>query len=49
MDDVVEFVFNFISDHKKELQLSDIPFLEKGGYVDVEDVLKKGIDELKKN
>ena len=48
MDDVVEFVFNFISDHKKEMQLSDIAFLEKAGYVDIEDVLKKGIDELKK-
>ena len=48
LDDVVEFVFNFISDHKKEMQLSDIAFLEKAGYVDIEDVLKKGIDELKK-
>ena len=48
LDDVVEFVFNFISDHKKEMQLNDIPFLEKAEYVDIEDVLKKGIDELKK-
>ena len=48
MDDIVEFFFNFISDHKKEMQLNDIPFLEKAGYVDIEDVLKKGIDELKK-
>ena len=30
------------------MQLSDIPFLEKAVYVDIEDVLKKGIDELKK-
>ena len=49
LENVVEFVFNFISDHKKEMQLNDIPFLEKAGYVDIEDVLKKGIDELKKN
>ena len=48
LEDVVEFVFNFISDHKKDVQLNDIPFLEKAGYVDIEDVLKKGIDELKK-
>ena len=48
LEDVVEFTFNFISDNKKELQLSDIPFIEKVGYVDIEDVLKKGIDELKK-
>ena len=48
MNDVVEFFFNFISDHKKEIQLSDIAFLEKAGYLDIEDVLKKGIDELKK-
>ena len=48
LDDIVEFVFNFISDHKKDIQLSDIDFLEKAGYVDIEDVLKKGIDELKK-
>ena len=48
LDDVVEFVFNYISDHKKELLISDIPFLKNVGYVDIEDVLKKGIDELKK-
>ena len=48
LDDVVEFVFNFISDHKKELLISDISFLEKGGYVDMEDFLKKRIDGLKK-
>ena len=48
LDDVAVFFFNFISDHKKEMQLSDLPGLEKGGYVDIEDVLKKGIDELKK-
>ena len=41
LDNITEFVFNFISDHKKEVQLSDIPFLEKAGYVDIEDVLKK--------
>ena len=48
LEDVVEFILNFISDHKKEIQLNDIPFLVKAGYVDIEDVLKKGIDELKK-
>ena len=48
IEDIVEFVHNYISDHKKEVQLSDIPFLEKAGYVDIEDVLKKGNDEIKK-
>ena len=48
MESYTNFIFNLISDYKKELQLSDIPGLEKAGYVDLEDVLKKGIDELKK-
>ena len=48
MENIVEFFFNFISDNKKELVISDIPLIEKSGYVDIEDVLKKGIDELKK-
>ena len=47
-DNVAEFIFNFISDHKKDVQLNDIPLLKEVGYVDIEDVLKKGIDELKK-
>ena len=42
------FFFNFIPDNKKELVISDIPGLEKAGYVHIEDFLKKGIDELKK-
>ena len=48
LEDVAEFFFNFISDHKKEMQLRDIPVLKRGGYVDIEDFLKKGTDELKK-
>ena len=48
LEDLAEFVFNFISDHKKEIQISDIPVFKKVGYVDIEDILKKGIDELKK-
>ena len=48
LDDVAEFFFNIISKHKKDLQFSDIPFLKKLGYVDIEDFLKKGVDELKK-
>ena len=42
------FFFNFISDHKTGLLINDLPFLEEAGYVDIEDVLKKGNDELKK-
>ena len=48
LEDLTEFFFNFISDHKKEIQISDIPVFKKLGYVDIEDILKKGIDELKK-
>ena len=48
MENVAKFFFNFISDNKKEIVISDFPNLEKTGYVDIEDVLKKGIDELKK-
>ena len=48
LEDIAEFFFNIISKHKKDLQFSDIPFLKKLGYVDIEDFLKKGVDELKK-
>ena len=48
-EDIAEFFFNIISKHKKDLQFSDIPILKKIGYVDIEDFLKKGVDELKKN
>ena len=48
-ENVIEFIFNLISKHKKDLQLSDIPFVKDSGYVDIEDLLKKGIDEFKKN
>ena len=49
LENIEKVFFNFISDYKKELLISDFPGLEKAGYVDIEDVLKKGIDELKKN
>ena len=48
LDDIAEFFFNIISKNKKDLQFRDIPFIEKLGYVDIEDFLKKGVDELKK-
>ena len=48
-ENFTNFILDFITKHKKNLQLSDIPFFEKSGYVDLEDVLKKGFDELKKN
>ena len=48
LESYTNFIFNFISDYKKDLKLSDLPGLEKAGYVDFEDVLKKGIDDLKK-
>ena len=49
LENIANFILDFIIEHKKDVQLSDITFLEKAGYVDIEDVLKKGIDELKKN
>ena len=48
VEDFAEFLFNLISNHKKDLQLSDIPFINDFGYVDIEDFLKKGIDDFKK-
>ena len=53
LDKITDFIFNFITDHKKELQLSDIKLgdielLEKATYSDIEDVLKKGKVELNK-
>ena len=48
LEDFAEFIFNFLSNHKKDLQLSNIPLINKFGYVDIEDFFKKGIDVLKK-
>ena len=48
LDNMTDFVFNFITNHKKELQLNEISILKNVGYVDIEDVLKKGKVELKK-
>ena len=48
VENIAKFFFNFISDNKTGLLISDLPFLEEAGYVDIEDVLKKGNDELKK-
>ena len=41
LENIVKFFLNFISDNKNELVISDFPGLEKAGYVDIEDVLKK--------
>ena len=49
LENIANFILDFITEHKKDVQLSDITILERAGYVDIEDVLKKGIDELKKN
>ena len=39
LDNITDFIFNFITDHKKELKLSDVDyFLEKATYLDIEDV-----------
>ena len=43
---ILSFLFDTISDNKKELSISDFPVLEKAGYVDIEDLLKKGVDEF---
>ena len=48
-ENIAEFFFNLITKHKKDLQLNDLPLEKDLGYVDIEDFLKKGIDEFKKN
>ena len=48
-ENITEFFFNLITKHKKDLQLNDLPLEKDLGYVDIEDFLKKGIDEFKKN
>ena len=48
-ENIAEFFFNLITKHKKNLQLNDLPLKKDLGYVDIEDLLKKGIDEFKKN
>ena len=48
LEDFAEFIFNLLSNHKKDLQLSNIPLINKFGYVDIEDFFKKGIDVFKK-
>ena len=48
LEDLANFTFDFITKHKKDVQLSDFNILGKSGYVDIEDFLKKGIDEFKK-
>ena len=48
IESYTNFIFNFLSDYKKEAVITDFLFLEKAGYVSIEDVLKKGIDDFKK-
>ena len=49
LESTAEFIFNYILNNKKEFSNSDLPPpLVKAGYVDMEDFLKKGIDEFKK-
>ena len=47
-ESVLNFFFKFLTDYKKESVITDFPVLERAGYVDIEDVLTKGIDEFKK-
>ena len=47
-ESVLNFFFKFLSDYKKEAVITDFPVLERAGYVDIEDVLTKGIDEFNK-
>ena len=48
-ENIAEFFFNLVTKHKKDLQLRDLSLEKDFGYVDIEDFLKKGIDEFKKN
>ena len=45
--DIIEFYFDLLTNYKKkDLQLSDFPFLKKYNYKDIEDILKKGFDDF---
>ena len=48
MESYTNFFFNFLSNYKKEAVITNFPVLERAGYVDIEDVLKKAIDDFKK-
>ena len=48
LENIAEFFFNLVTKHKKDLQFSDLSLEKDFGYVDIEDFLKKGIDEFKK-
>ena len=48
LENTAEFFFNLVTKHKKDLQFSDLSLEKDFGYVDIEDFLKKGIDEYKK-
>ena len=48
LENTAEFFFNLVTKHKKDLQFSDLSLEKDFGYVDIEDFLKKGIDEFKK-
>ena len=47
-ESMAKFFFDLINDNKTLLSISDFPVFKKLGYVDIEDFLKKGVDEFKK-
>ena len=48
LENYTNFFFNLLSDYKEEIVITDFTFLKNTGYVSIEDVLKKGVDEFKK-
>ena len=49
LEDYTNFIFNLLSDYKEKTVITDFTFLKNTDYVSIEDVLKKGVDEFKKN
>ena len=47
-ENIAEFFFNLVTKHKKDLKISDLSLKKDFGYIDIEDFLKKEIDEFKK-
>ena len=48
IENYINFIFNFFSNFK-EAEITDFLFFKKTDYVSIEDVLKRGIDDFKKN
>ena len=48
LENYTNFFFNLLSDYKEKIVITNFDFLMNIGYVSIEDILKKGVDEFKK-